>query len=167
VNPKRLRGLDFKRSWYQSKSSSVTEHSLAFLGTYCLTNPLLAFDAKNGGITMRLMEGMRLRIKDIDFDRHVIIVRDAKGGKDRVVMLPRCVSPALRVQMLAAHAQWEADRQAQRDGVETPHALETKYPKVGYTWGWFWMFPSPTLSIDPRSGVERRLACLRNVCKGH
>ena len=108
------------------------------------------------GTGMRLMEGMRLRIKDVDFDRHVIIVREAKGGKDRVVMLPRSLAPALRIQLLAARSQWEADRQAQRGGVEVPHALETKYPKVGYTWGWFWMFPSPTLSIDPRSGVERR-----------
>jgi integron integrase len=108
------------------------------------------------GTGMRLMEGMRLRIKDVDFDRHVIIVREAKGGKDRVVMMPRSLAPALRLQLLAARAQWEADRQAQRGGVETPHALEQKYPKVGHTWGWFWMFPSPTLSIDPRSGVERR-----------
>jgi integron integrase len=108
------------------------------------------------GTGMRLMEGMRLRIKDVDFDRHVIIVRDAKGGKDRVVMLPRSLAPALRVQMLAARSQWEADRQAQRGGVETPHALEAKYPQVGRTWGWFWLFPSPTLSVDPRSGVERR-----------
>lgn len=58
--------------------------------------------------------------------------------------------------MLAARALWEADRQAQRGGVEVPHALDVKYPKVGYTWGWFWLFPSPTFSIDPRSGVERR-----------
>nr|WP_315490104.1 integron integrase [uncultured Rhodoferax sp.] len=108
------------------------------------------------GTGMRLMEGMRLRIKDVDFDRHVIIVREAKGGKDRVVMMPHSLAPALRTQMLTARAQWEADRQAQRGGVETPHALEKKYPKVGYTWGWFWLFPSPTLSIDPRSGVERR-----------
>jgi integron integrase len=108
------------------------------------------------GTGMRLMEGMRLRIKDVDFDRHVIIVREAKGGKDRVVMLPHSLAPALRTQMLAARAQWETDRQAQRGGVETPHALEKKYPKVGHTWGWFWLFPSPTLSIDPRSGVERR-----------
>ena len=108
------------------------------------------------GTGMRLMEGMRLRIKDVDFDRHVIIVREAKGGKDRVVMMPRSLAPALRLQLLASRAQWEADRQAQRGGVETPHALEQKYPKVGHTWGWFWMFPSPTLSIDPRSGVERR-----------
>jgi integron integrase len=108
------------------------------------------------GTGMRLMEGMRLRIKDVDFDRHVIIVREAKGGKDRVVMMPHSLAPALRLQLLASRAQWEADRQAQRGGVETPHALEQKYPKVGHTWGWFWMFPSPTLSIDPRSGVERR-----------
>lgn len=108
------------------------------------------------GTGMRLMEGMRLRVKDVDFDRHVIIVREAKGSKDRVVMLPRSLAPALRVQMLSARAMWEADRQAQRGGVETPHALEAKYPKVGYTWGWFWLFPSPTLSIDPRTGVERR-----------
>jgi integron integrase len=108
------------------------------------------------GTGMRLMEGMRLRIKDVDFDRHVIVVRDAKGGKDRVVMLPRSLAPALRTQMLAARNQWEADRQVQRGGVETPHALAQKYPRVGHTWAWFWLFPSPTLSIDPRSGVERR-----------
>jgi integron integrase len=108
------------------------------------------------GTGMRLMEGVRLRIKDVDFDRHVIIVREAKGNKDRVVMLPRTLAPALRLQMLAARAVWEADRQAQRSGVATPHALEQKYPKLGHTWGWFWMFPSPTFSTDPRSGVERR-----------
>lgn len=80
------------------------------------------------GTGMRLMEAMRLRIKDVDFDRHVIIVREAKGGKDRVVMLPRSLVPALRAQMLAARTQWEADRQAQRGGVESPYALEQKYP---------------------------------------
>ncbi len=108
------------------------------------------------GTGMRLMEGMRLRVKDVDFDRQAIIVREAKGNKDRVVMLPRSLVTELRQQMLAARSLWEADRQAQRGGVETLYALESKYPKVGYTWAWFWMFPSPTLSIDPRSGVERR-----------
>ena len=108
------------------------------------------------GTGMRLMEGMRLRVKDVEFDRHVIIVREAKGNKDRVVMLPRSLAPALRLQMLAARASWEADRQAQRAGVQVPHALAVKYPKLGQTWGWCWMFPSPTLSIDPRSGIERR-----------
>jgi hypothetical protein len=64
----------------------------------------------------------------------VIIVRDAKGGKDREVMLARSLELALRLQVLAAHAPWDADRVAQRGGVETPHALEQKYAKVGYTW---------------------------------
>ncbi len=108
------------------------------------------------GTGMRLMEGMRLRVKDVDFDRHVIIVREAKGNKDRVVMLPRSLAPALRQQMLAARKLWQADRQAQRAGVQVPDALEVKYPRLGQTWGWFWMFPSPTLSVDPRSGIERR-----------
>ena len=108
------------------------------------------------GTGMRLMEGLGLRIKDVDFDRHVIIVREAKGNKDRVVMLPRTLAPTLRAQLLHARRVWEQDRQAQRGGVHTPHALEQKYPQVGRTWGWFWLFPSPTFSVDPRSGVERR-----------
>ena len=108
------------------------------------------------GTGMRLMEGLRLRIKDVDFDRRVIVVRDAKGGKDRVVMLPQTLAPTLTAQLLHARVVWDADATAGRGGVETPHALEAKYPKVGSTWAWFWLFPSPTLSIDPRSGVERR-----------
>ncbi len=114
------------------------------------------------GTGMRLMEGLRLRlrlrlrIKDVDFERHVIIVREAKGNKDRVVMLPRALVSALRQQWLHARGVWEQDRQAQRGGVQTPHALEQKYPQVGSTWGWFWVFPSPTFSIDPHSGAERR-----------
>jgi integrase len=70
------------------------------------------------------------------FDRHVIIVRDAKGGKDRVVMLPRSAAPALRLQMLAARAQWEVNRQAQRGGVETPHALEAKWRRAALPARW-------------------------------
>jgi integron integrase len=102
------------------------------------------------GTGMRLMEAMRLRIKDVDF------VRKVKGGKDRVVMLPGALSAQLHRQMLAARAQWEADRQAQRAGVAMPHALDAKYPRAGQAWSWFWLFPSPTLSIDPRTGVQRR-----------
>jgi integron integrase len=108
------------------------------------------------GTGMRLMEGLRLRIKDVDFDRHAIIVREAKGNKDRVVMLPRSLAPDLRAQLLAARATWEADRQNHRGGVEVPHALEAKHPQVAKTWAWFWMFPSPTYAVDPRTGVLRR-----------
>ena len=108
------------------------------------------------GTGMRLMEGLRLRVKDVDFDRHIIIVRQAKGNKDRGVMLPLSLVPELKQQMLASRALWEADRQAQRAGVEVPDALAVKYPKLGQTWGWCWLFPSPTLAHDPRSHILRR-----------
>jgi integron integrase len=108
------------------------------------------------GTGMRLMEGLRLRVKDVDFVRRVIVVRDGKGGKDRVVMLPQALEPALRKQLDAARALWAADRAAQRGGVHLPHALAAKYPRAADSWTWHWVFPSPVLSIDPRSGAEQR-----------
>jgi integron integrase len=108
------------------------------------------------GTGMRLTEGLRLRVKDVDFDREVIIVREAKGNKDRVVMLPRALAGELRAQVHAARTQWQSDHALGRAGVDVPHALEKKYPRIGGTWGWFWLFPSPTLSVDPATGVQRR-----------
>jgi integron integrase len=107
------------------------------------------------GTGMRLMEAIRLRVKDVDFVRNVIVVREAKGNEDRVVMLPRTLAAPLHDQIAFARRMWEQDRAAGAGGVEVPHALEAKYPKVGQTWGWFWVFPSPTMSTDP-SGVIRR-----------
>jgi integron integrase len=108
------------------------------------------------GTGMRLMEGIRLRIKDVDFDRKVIMVRQAKGNKDRVVMLPHSLLDTLRQQLLHARAVWEKDRLSGQAGVEVPDALEVKYPKVGQSWGWFWLFPAQGTSVDPRIGVIRR-----------
>lgn len=108
------------------------------------------------GTGMRLMEGLRLRVKDIDFAKHAIIVRQAKGNKDRVVMLPRSLEGELRTQLAMARLLWVQDRRSGHGGVEVPHALERKYPRVGESWGWFWAFPSPALSTDAASGVIRR-----------
>lgn len=108
------------------------------------------------GTGMRLMEALRLRTKDIDFDRGVIIIREAKGNKDRVVMLPRSLEVDLRRQLAAARTLWEQDRRAEAGGVDVPHALERKYPRVGLTWNWFWVFPSAVLSTDPQTGVIQR-----------
>jgi len=108
------------------------------------------------GTGMRLTEGLSLRVKDVDFDRHVVVVRSGKGDKDRVVMLPRSLAPALREQLAHSRALWAADRAAERSGVYMPHALEQKYPRAGQSWAWHWVFPAPKLSVDPRSGVERR-----------
>ena len=103
------------------------------------------------GSGMRLLEGLRLRVKDVDFDRHLIVVREGKGGKDRVVMLPRALDAALHAQLDAARRCWQADRDAGRAGVWLPHALAVKYPRAAQSWGWFWVFPSPALSLDPRA----------------
>ncbi|MCE3273139.1 MAG: integron integrase [Ramlibacter sp.] len=108
------------------------------------------------GTGMRLMEVLRLRTKDVDFDRQVIVVREAKGKKDRVVMLPASIADELRAQLASARDLWQRDRRAGYGGVEVPHALERKYPKVGQTWGWFWVFPSQSVSTDPQTGEIRR-----------
>jgi integron integrase len=108
------------------------------------------------GTGMRLSEGLSLRVKDVDFDRHVVVVRSSKGDKDRVVMLPRSLESAMRDQLASSRAQWAADRAAERSGVYMPHALDAKYPRAGLSWAWHWAFPAPKLSIDPRTGVERR-----------
>lgn len=108
------------------------------------------------GTGMRLMEGLSLRVKDVDFDRHAIVVRDGKGGKDRVVMLPRAIESQLRAQLARSRALWDADRRLGAAGVEVPHALEKKYPRAGESWAWHWVFPAAAHSTDPRSGVIRR-----------
>ena len=102
------------------------------------------------GTGMRLMEGLRLRIKDIDFDRRAIIVREGKGAKDRVVMLPAALEAPLRAQIDLARALWQADRGAGAPGVQLPHALARKYPRAPLAFSWFWLFPQAQLSIDPR-----------------
>jgi integron integrase len=115
------------------------------------------------GTGMRLMEGLRLRTKDVDFDRRAIVVRHGKGGKDRVVMLPAALEAPLRAQLVSAHALWAADRAANLAGVLVPHALERKYPRAPASWAWFWVFPQLQPSTDPRSGVRRRHHLLDNT----
>ncbi|MBL8339955.1 MAG: integron integrase, partial [Rubrivivax sp.] len=108
------------------------------------------------GTGMRLLEGVRLRVKDIDFDRRAVVVRHGKGGKDRVVMLPEALEAPLREQLSRSHALWAADRAQGLPGVQVPFALERKYPRAGLSWSWHWVFPQSTCSTDPRSGVQRR-----------
>ena len=108
------------------------------------------------GTGMRLLEGLRLRAKDIEFERREIIVRQGKGGKDRVTVLPENLIQPLRAQLEHAREWHRKDAAAGRAGVWLPDALAVKYPNAAPAWGWQWVFPSPTLSVDPRSGIERR-----------
>ncbi|MDD5296195.1 MAG: integron integrase [Rhodocyclaceae bacterium] len=108
------------------------------------------------GTGMRLMECLRLRIKDVDFERHEVLVREGKGGKDRVTMLPVGLVAPLQAHLAQVRALFDEDRQRHLPGVEMPDALERKYPSAGTSWGWFWVFPTPELSVDPRTGIRRR-----------
>lgn len=102
------------------------------------------------GTGMRLLEVLRLRTKDIEFDRGAIIVREGKGAKDRVVMLPASLVRPLKRHLREVHKLWQADRDAGLAGVHLPHALARKYPRAGASWAWHWVFPQAATSIDPR-----------------
>ena len=108
------------------------------------------------GSGLRLLEALRLRVKDIDFKLLAVTVRGGKGGQDRVTTLAVSVVEALREQLERVRAQFEADRQAGLAGVHLPFALERKYPHAGTEWAWQWVFPSRSVSVDPRTGVKRR-----------
>jgi integron integrase len=108
------------------------------------------------GTGMRLSEGLRLRVKDIDFAHATVVVRAGKGGKDRLLMLPQSLVPALRDQLARAHDVWRSDQAAGRGGVQLPDALARKYPGAAASWPWFWVFPQAELSFDPRNeGTDR------------
>jgi len=108
------------------------------------------------GTGMRLMEGLRLRVKDVEFERRELTVRDGKGGKDRVTVLPENLMLPLQEQMARAKALHDKDLVAGLGGVWLPDALSIKYPSAPKAWGWQWVFPAQSRSTDPRSGVERR-----------
>lgn len=108
------------------------------------------------GSGLRLMEAVRLRVKDIDLARGEIMVRDGKGEKDRVTMLPRSIRAALEVQLDAAKRLHNQDLKADRGEVYLPHALDRKYPNAAKEFGWQYLFPASKLSVDPRSGKQRR-----------
>jgi len=108
------------------------------------------------GTGLRLMEGLRLRVKDVDFERGQITVREGKGDKDRIVMLPLALRDPLQAHLQRVRLLWESDRAAGLPGVWMPYALDRKYPEAGREWAWMWVFPGKRTSRDPRSGLERR-----------
>ncbi|MGH8399164.1 MAG: integron integrase [Gammaproteobacteria bacterium] len=108
------------------------------------------------GAGLRLMEAVRLRVKDVEFSQHAIIVREGKGGKDRVTMLPESVIQPLRLHLAKVKALHQEDMEEGFGEVYLPFALARKYPNAAHEWGWQYVFPSAKRSVDPRSGVTRR-----------
>ncbi len=108
------------------------------------------------GSGMRLMEALRLRVKDIEFASNIILVRDGKGGKDRVVPLPSSLVQPLRDQIAARHNMHSIDLARGMVDVDLPHALWKKYPNAPKEWAWQYVFAAADYSTDPRTGVVRR-----------
>ncbi len=108
------------------------------------------------GTGMRLMEALRLRVKDVDFSANQITVRDGKGAKDRVTMLPAAIKSGLQRHLRDVRRLHEEDLREGYGEVYLPYALARKYPNAGREWGWQYVFPAAVFSVDPRSGVRRR-----------
>lgn len=119
-------------------------------GTYKLMASLLY------GSGLRLMEAVRLRVKDVDFDYRQVVVRDGKGAKDRVTPLPASIEAALKAQIDTVAALHQADLKAGYGQVYLPNALAAKYPNAQHELAWQYVFPSSRLSHDPRSDAVRR-----------
>ncbi len=115
------------------------------------------------GTGMRLAEALRLRVKDIDFERNQILIRDSKGGKDRVAALPMMLVEELRAQLVHAKALHDQDLKDGYGSVELPYALARKYPRLPWSWHWQYVFPSVKLSQCPRTGVVRRHHLYPNI----
>lgn len=108
------------------------------------------------GAGLRLMEALRLRVHDLDFDYGKILVRDGKGGKDRHTVLPAGLIPELKRHLILMQSIHQCDLERGEGQVKLPSALARKYPARATEWGWQWIFPSPTFSADPRDGKFRR-----------
>ena len=119
-------------------------------GTHALIGRLLY------GTGMRIVEALRLRIKDIEFERRAIVVRDGKGAKDRITVLPGSLMTPLKQQVRRAHTAHQADLKKDL-AMYLPHALAYKYPAAESEWAWQYAFPGAVSSRNPRSGIVRRI----------
>jgi integron integrase len=132
----------------------LTRNEISRLFERLCGTPLLMAQIIYGG-GLRLRECISLRIKDIDFEQRILSIR-GKGDKDRRTLLAETVSTTLKAHLESVRAIFEADRQADVAGVYLPKALSSKYPNAGKEWIWQWVFPSKTLSVDPRTNTVRR-----------
>ena len=122
----------------------------ALFGTHRLVGELLY------GTGMRILEALRLRVKDVDFGRREILIRNGKGAKDRVTMLPDRLRTRLRQQVVHAQRLHEIDVRDGFGAVSMPVALARKYPSAALEWCWQYVFPADRRSLDPRTGITRR-----------
>ena len=131
-----------------------TEETARLLEAMAGTARLMAEVTYGGGL--RVMECCRLRVKDVDFENDLLFVRDGKGGKDRSTLLAKSVKDRLRAHLARVRDLHAKDLAAGAGEARLPDALERKYPQAGREWGWQFVFPAQSLSVDPRGGKVRR-----------
>lgn len=156
--------LGVELPWLDKVESAKTSTRLPVVLTQGEVAAVLSFlEGTNGviarllyGTGLRIMEALRLRVKDVDFARNEIFVRDGKGAKDRITMLPGRLAPPLLAHLERVRELHDRDLAQGHGSVYLPYALERKYPSAGRQWGWQYVFPAAGLSVDPRSGIVRR-----------
>lgn len=159
---KQVLGIDLP--WLDGVTRAKESKRLPTVLTQAETRALLANTSGMPGLVirllygtgMRLMEGLRLRVKDIDFHGRIIVVRAGKGNKDRIVPLPDCLIEPLQVRLSGRRKMHDIDLSKGMADVELPHALERKYCNAGKEFGWQYVFAAADYSADPRTGVIRR-----------
>lgn len=156
-NPALQRGAPHEKTgaWSTIKSLLRLRRRVACLLNRMSGTPALMASLLHGA-GLRLMECATLRVKDIDFERREILVRDGKGQKDRMTMLPERPIAPLRVQLERVRELHQADLAANAGWVMLPDALNRKFPNAGRAWPWPWVFPATRTYKDPVSGQVRR-----------
>jgi integron integrase len=130
------------------------DEARAVIANMTLPYKLMAQIMYGGGL--RLMECLRLRVKDIDFDNHGILVFDGKGGDDRITMLPDSIITPLRQHLEKVNLLHKKDLARGFGSVHMPYALDAKYPAANKQWIWQYIFPASTHVLDPKTGIVRR-----------
>jgi integron integrase len=156
--------LEMDLPWLDEVVAAKTSRRLPVVLTPGEVRRLLAETSGTAGLVaallygtgMRLLEGLRLRVKDLEFERREIVVRDGKGAKDRVTVLPENLLAPLQQQLAHARALHQRDLAEGFGEVWLPNALALKYPQAARAWGWQWVFPAAQRSADPRTGAVRR-----------
>jgi integron integrase len=159
--------LDFQYARKPKKIPAVFSHAEALAIIDDLIMPYKLMAQLMYGAGLRISEVLRLRVKDVDFAMGYLIIRDAKGGKDRTTLLPKSLVTDLKNQILIVSKLLEFDKARNVGAVYLPHALEYKYPYAGRSLGWQFMFPSDNISKDPRANIMRRHHVYSGTLQAH
>ena len=164
---KPIEKLDFQYARKPKKIPSVFTHAEALAVIECLVMPYKLMAQLMYGAGLRISEVLRLRVKDIDFAMGYLVIRDAKGAKDRTTLLPKTLRTDLKNQVFFVSKLLDFDKARGIGPVYLPHALDRKYPYAGHELGWQFMFPSDNVSKDPRVNIMRRHHLYSGTLQSH